>query len=390
MTDTEDRPAETPVAGSDAARLHDLHEATRDLMAAQTATAVADVATETAAAILGLETNAVFFAEEDHLRPVSYTSATAELFGSSIPSLRRGESIGWRVFERGEAAVFDDIRDAEVMQNPETRMRSELILPLGSHGIFIAGSTTPAEFSDADVSLAKVFAANVEAALDRAEREARLTAQNERLDQFAAVVSHDIRNPLNVAQGRLELVREECSSPHLDDVERAHERIEGLLKNLLRLARDGQQVGDVEPVDLADVVKEAESDVPSKLRVVVECDAGADDAVAMEADRGRLRELLSNLLANAADHGAETVHVGWISDEKGFFVADDGPGIPVADRERVFEHGFTTDEDGSGFGLAIVQDIAEAHGWTVSVTESESGGARIEVRTDPEAPVSDE
>ena len=65
----------------------------------------------------------------------------------------------------------------------------------------------------------------------------------------------------------------------------------------------------------------------------------------------------------------------------GFYVADDGPGIPPARRETVFDPGVTTAADGTGFGLAIVREIAEAHGWTVSVTESESGGARFEIRT---------
>jgi signal transduction histidine kinase len=61
-------------------------------------------------------------------------------------------------------------------------------------------------------------------------------------------------------------------------------------------------------------------------------------------------------------------------------VADDGPGIPPERRDLVFEHGFTDSPDGTGFGLAIVRSIVEAHGWTVSVTESETGGARFEVR----------
>ncbi len=59
-------------------------------------------------------------------------------------------------------------------------------------------------------------------------------------------------------------------------------------------------------------------------------------------------------------------------------VEDDGPGIPEADRESVFEAGFSTANEGNGFGLAIVQQIAEAHGWTVTVSESEAGGARFE------------
>jgi signal transduction histidine kinase len=104
----------------------------------------------------------------------------------------------------------------------------------------------------------------------------------------------------------------------------------------------------------------------------------------LSADRRKLRRLFENLFANAAEHGTTdrddglTVEVG--DTERGFYVADDGPGIPERDREVVFERGYST-ADGTGYGLAIVAELAAAHGWSVSVTESESGGARIDVRT---------
>lgn len=79
------------------------------------------------------------------------------------------------------------------------------------------------------------------------------------------------------------------------------------------------------------------------------------------------------------DERATIVRVGWLPDRFGFYVADDDPGISPGDRERVFEHGFSTRSDGTGFGLAIVEAIAEAHGWSVSVTDSWVGGARFEV-----------
>ncbi|MFW5938757.1 MAG: sensor histidine kinase, partial [Halanaeroarchaeum sp.] len=94
------------------------------------------------------------------------------------------------------------------------------------------------------------------------------------------------------------------------------------------------------------------------------------------ANPGRLKRLLDNLFRNAAEHGGDGVVVGDISD--GFYVADDGPGIPADQRDEVFESGHSTSESGTGFGLAIVQRIAEAHGWDVSLTESETGGARFE------------
>lgn len=73
-----------------------------------------------------------------------------------------------------------------------------------------------------------------------------------------------------------------------------------------------------------------------------------------------------------------TVTVGDLDDRPGFFVADDGSGIPFEDREQVFENGYSTTRYGTGFGLSIVETVADAHGWTVDLVESESGGARFD------------
>ena len=85
---------------------------------------------------------------------------------------------------------------------------------------------------------------------------------------------------------------------------------------------------------------------------------------------------------DSVEHGGAggTVTVGPLSDGSGFYVADDGPGIPAAERETIFETGYTTSDSGTGFGLSIVEDVVREHGWDVSVTESDAGGARFEFR----------
>jgi hypothetical protein len=80
--------------------------------------------------------------------------------------------------------------------------------------------------------------------------------------------------------------------------------------------------------------------------------------------------------------GTTTIRVGGLS--RGFYVEDDGFGIPAAESEEVFEYGYSTDEEGAGLGLSIVEAVAEAHGWTVSVTESAEGGARFVFTSGPE------
>ncbi|SMO75699.1 two-component system sensor histidine kinase NtrB [Halorubrum cibi] len=211
---------------------------------------------------------------------------------------------------------------------------------------------------------------------DRKRWEESLRRKNERLDEFASIVSHDLRNPLNVASGRLELLREECDSPQIDEIESAHERMRSLIDDLLSLARAGDELNEAERVDLSTVADRAWRNVATE-----EATLRTDGDVTFAADESRLEGLLENLIRNAIEHGGDevTVIVGALEDGKGFYLEDDGPGIPEEHREAVFESGYTTAEDGTGFGLSIVERIAEAHGWEVRATESTDGGARFEV-----------
>jgi PAS domain S-box-containing protein len=212
---------------------------------------------------------------------------------------------------------------------------------------------------------------------ERHERERQLRRQNERLDEFAGVVSHDLRNPLGVARGTADLLADEVDAEGVDRIQRSLRRMDDLVENLLELARSGRTVTETSAVELDAAVADAWGTVAaSDGGLVVDTDA------VVAADRSRLRQLLENLLANAVEHGGASprVEVGDLPGGHGFYVADDGPGIPESERERVLEYGYSTDEDGTGLGLAIVRSVAEAHGWTVEVSESEAGGARFAFR----------
>ena len=210
---------------------------------------------------------------------------------------------------------------------------------------------------------------------DRKRREQQLERQNERLDEFARMLSHDLRSPLSVAQGRLQLAAAECDSDHFEPIERAHSRMDTLIEEILTLAREGETVTDRELVDIASVANASWSNVRTAIASLI-----VDIDQTIEADKSRLKQLFENLFRNALDHGGPdvTVAVGALADRPGFYVSDDGPGIPEGDRDSVFEPGYTTREEGTGFGLAIVAEMVTAHGWTVQVTESETGGARFE------------
>jgi PAS domain S-box-containing protein len=228
------------------------------------------------------------------------------------------------------------------------------------------------------------------------ERERELERKNERLDEFASIVSHDLRNPLNLAIGRLGFAREESGpdDEHLATVADALDRMERIVEETLALARQGKTVSEPEWVAVDTVGR-------ASWRQVDTADATLqfDDSFRLRCDPDRLRHLFENLFHNSVEHDATdnrsapddsvervastdgtadsiTVRVGRL--DGGFYVADDGPGIPPDERETVFEPGYTTAEDGTGFGLSIVRRIADAHGWTVRVTESREGGARFE------------
>ncbi len=236
-------------------------------------------------------------------------------------------------------------------------------------------------------------------------REQQLERQVERLEEFASIVSHDLRSPLTVARGRIELLKtsHDLDDEHVDQIEFAHERMTEIIDDSLALARGGHKVTDPEPVDIEGVATSAwQTAGSSDARLVV------TDSVEIEADEDRLKRLFENLFRNSLEHGLQntdqqadegvvqdadgdaqqdadadtvpklTVTVGTIDD--GFYVEDDGVGISRADREQLFEAGETGTGSGSGLGLAIVRRIAEAHGWAVTLTDSASGGARFEFR----------
>ena len=209
---------------------------------------------------------------------------------------------------------------------------------------------------------------------EQKERERRLQRQNERLDEFTSVVSHDLRTPLHIAASRLELAAEACDSPHLDDVADAHDRMERLIDDLLAFARAGSGAIDRETVELRRLLTECWTNLRHDGASI---SVSADGTV--RADRDRLRQLLENLLLNAVEHAGPDVTITVGDLEDGFYVADDGPGIPAADRGTVFDAGYSTTTSGTGFGLRIVAEVAEAHGWDVTVTESAGGGARFEI-----------
>ncbi|RJX44908.1 hypothetical protein DM826_02060 [Halonotius aquaticus] len=218
-------------------------------------------------------------------------------------------------------------------------------------------------------------------------RQRQLQEQNEYLDEFASIISHELQSPLNVAIARLKLIKREYENERIDELDQALGRMDTLIEDLLTMARSSQSIEDTDPVALETAAKTAwtYSDIDH-----CELTVSIPDSLLIEADRDRLFEVFENLYVNAAEHNDTpvSVRVGLLGADNtppgdarrsGFFVADDGKGIPADKQDTLFQSGYTDKTSGSGFGLAIVQEIISAHGWEITVTESTDGGARFEI-----------
>jgi PAS domain S-box-containing protein len=313
---------------------------------------------------------------DDGGRYVYVNREHARLYGYDEPSAMEGTS--WRdVYEPGERARVE----SEVM--PEVAAEGEW------RGEAVGRRLDGSEFHQ-ELSLSRLddggLVCVVRDVTDRkrrerrlAERRAELERQNERLEEFAGTVAHDLRNPLTVARAELDIARASGDDERLDVVESAHERMTQMIAELLSLARRGQAVVDPDPVVLAEVVDRAWRHVATEEAALVRT---LDRSATVTADEGRLAELFENLFRNAVEHAGESVAVtvGQLPDG-GFYVEDDGPGVPPDERDTVFEAGYTDAPDGTGFGLSIVRQIVDGHGWDLTLTDGREGGARFEVRT---------
>lgn len=213
---------------------------------------------------------------------------------------------------------------------------------------------------------------------ERKAREEALERQTSRLETVMDAVAHDIPNHLSIAAGYLELAEQTGDPDTFQRVETAHRRIETLIEDMRTLVNVGETVTDLTWIRLSDIA----------LACWESCCTPGDPATIdvredgmIKADEARIKSLFENLYWNAKEHVGNDVNITVGMTADGFYVADDGPGIPSDIRDEVLKPGYTTAEGNhAGFGLAIVQEVANVHGWSIQITESESMGTRFEFR----------
>ncbi len=218
----------------------------------------------------------------------------------------------------------------------------------------------------------------------------RLESSSDRQRRFVGDASHELRSPLTRMRTELEVdtaaTREVTHRSVLDEVV----GMQRLVDDLLALARDANAVPRRERIDLDDIVLREAGRLCAVWPGAVSVDVSAVSGAQVDGDPDQLARIVTNLLDNGGRHAASAVTVTLVEEAAGgsavLTVADDGPGIPAADRERVFER-FTRLDDarsaadgGSGLGLAITRELVETHGGTVTVDATAGGGARFVVR----------
>lgn len=351
-------------------KLTALHDVAEELAQSETTDDICDQTITASEEILSFDRSVVSLKDGEMIRP---QAISGEVAPDGLAAMSVSEGIVGKTYRTSESYVFDDLQTV-TEANPQGPYKSAISVPIGDHGTFQAVATTRSAFTETDCELTELLTQHTENALDRLQRERQLQRQTKRLDQFASMLSHDLRNPLNVASGQLELLQSKCDSDRIDHIDQAHQRMDELIESVLTLTHSSEQGLSVEPVSMSHVAKQGWKTVETgDATLSVECEIG------VSADSGQLQQLFENVFRNAIEHtgGTVTVTVGAV--KSGFYIADTGPGITDDVRDEIFTAGYSTTANGTGLGLTIVAEIVQTHDWEIEVRDSEHGGTRFEI-----------
>jgi signal transduction histidine kinase len=366
-----------------------LHEATRQMLLAETPEQVAELISQAAVDVLELPVNAVHFYDEERraLVPVAQSEACYDVIGTP-PDLQRG--LAWEAYQSNSTGVYTELQSETNVFDVETPFQSELLVPLGEYGVILVASEAADEFSETDVMLAKLLGANATVALEQVTSESRLAQQRDNLELLTRMMSHDIRNDLQVIGAVAELLGEtveESQTEYVQKISRntaaavdlttsAQELVEAMLRT------DSEPC----PVPLGEALRaqiDRVNETSDALTVTV---TGSIPDVTVVADE-MLGSVFRNVLKNAIEHNhgdAPTVAVAVDVDDDSVrvSVADNGPGVPDERKEEIFgrgERGMSS--QGTGIGLYLVQTLVDQYGgrvWVEDRADQRSSGSRSE------------
>lgn len=258
------------------------------------------------------------------------------------------------------------------------RFRSVMVVPVGDTGVLLASARAPNAFDEADRRTLEAICDLGANAIETVGSGATPARDEEFHRELIKTFSHDVRTPLNVAMGHVDLAKQSDADPaeHLEWIEKSLTRIDELFDRLSRLVIRGELLEQQSTVDIEAVASRIWSTMQTEEATL------STAPMRIEADERGLGQLLENLFKNSLMHAGEdvAVSIGPLPDGTGFYVADDGPGIGDVTDEELFSTRYSTTSDQGGMGLAIVERIVTAHGWDVVTGTDRSGGARFEFR----------
>lgn len=384
--------------------LETLHEVTREMLRVEEKQEVAEIAVDTAQAVLDYPITAIWLADSagTTLAPVAATSEARALFGTLPTYTVEDESFSWRAFETGEMQVYDDVTTHAAAHNPDTPVRSELVVPLGDAGVINIGATEACAFDDADMALTRLLATNTEVALELVEGKLRLERQANQLEFFNSILRHDVLNGMTVIRARADMLADELDGEQQtyaetvvewsDDITDIAQRVRRVIQTLT----SPERTRDLRPIEISSLVR----DEVSRLRTThsaVEFETDVPEGAAVRGDE-LLSDVIGNVLTNSVEHndheGLEiTTTVEETDNTVMVRIADNGSGIPDERKESIFRRGETghAKETGSGFGLFFVDAMISEYGGDIWVEDNESGGATFVIELPkPEAVVQEQ
>lgn len=366
---------------SEPTQLDALQTVNRRLLAADSEQEISNIVIDSVASLFDVEFGGLWLYDEEDER-LRLTVTNDARLSDNKPLDSGSQGLLWDVFEEGSIKTIDEGAKPDV----ESPFESEMILPVGESGVLKIGGFDADAFDSQDRRIASILADTTEAALNNCQTKHELRVKNERLQEFVSVVSHDLRNPLSVADGNVELARTERDSEPLRKASSALDRMGTLVDNLTSLAEQGFVVTERETIDLETLARDAWSNVETESATL-----STAGTITLYGQHSQLLQVFENLFRNAVQHGGPevTVRVGPLEPlstttrgstedrAAGFYIEDNGPGIPESAYSDVFESGQSTGS--TGLGLAIVERIVVAHGWEIACKDPVRGGARFEI-----------
>jgi signal transduction histidine kinase len=218
-----------------------------------------------------------------------------------------------------------------------------------------------------------VYGDSVRAKRELKQASVELKKQNRRVELFASAISHDLRNPLSIAEGYFDIVSKEIQDEDkIERIDSSFERMNRIIEDSLSMARGNVEVRRQE-LEMTKIANEAWKQVETN-----GLDLNIEDDFVIEADQSYLKQILENIYRNAFTHAecASLIKIGELED--GFYIEDDGGG--VCESLIGTELDYLNEE--LGFGLAIVTFLVQKHDWEIKGKLSDRGGARFEIITE--------